>query len=121
MMSREFLKRIGVFGVILGLTASPLAFTEEKEDKDGNYSQSDKTTMEDDNATGGAAGEAQKGDTDWEEQKDQEDNALGADNGDGAEVASDPNDAGGAGIKGQEGTQSGEEPDPEEEADTQTQ
>ncbi|WP_139232990.1 hypothetical protein [Halomonas korlensis] len=124
MMSREFLKRIGVVGVILGLAASPLAFADDsakKEGKEGNYSKADKTTMEDSNATGGAGEEAQQGDSDWKEQQGQEGSAPEGENDNGAAVTSDPNVAGGAGIEGKQGTQSGDEPEPEEEAGTQTQ
>lgn len=116
MMSREFLKRIGVLGVMVSLAAAPLAFADDrdKEEKDNGYGQADEATME-----GGNAGE--EGETEWEEDEDPADAAPGAevDNGDG--VASDPSEAGGVGVEGQEGTQAGDEPDLEEEDDTQTQ
>ena len=96
MMSRELLTRIGVFTVALGLTAAPLAFADshEKEEMNGEHGQSDQTTMQNDATT---------------------------DNGnDTGDVSNEPTEAGGAGIEGQDGTQSGEEPTPEEESDTQT-
>lgn len=109
MMSRELLTRIGVFTVALGLTAAPLAFADshEKEGMNGEYGQSDQTTMQDDATNSTANGTAN-------------DTASDAAN-DSDEVSNDPTEAGGAGIEGQAGTQSGEEPTPEDEADTQTQ
>lgn len=94
MMSREFLTRIGVMVVALGLTAAPLAFADshEKEEMNGEHGHSEQATTQNDTAT---------------------DNSEAA--------SSDPTEAGGAGVEAQDGTQAGEEPSPEEEADTQTQ
>ena len=94
MMSREFLTRIGVMVVALGLTAAPLAFadSQEKEDMHGEHGQSEQATTQNDTAT------------------------------DTSEAgSSDQTEAGAAGMEAQDGTQAGEEPNPEEEADTQTQ
>ncbi len=104
MMSREFLTRIGVMAIALGLTAAPLAFADshEKEEMNGEHGQSEQstthgtTTDSDETATTGSDTTTDSSDT-----------------------ATDS--AGGAGIEAQEGTQAGEEPDPEEETDTQTQ
>ena len=104
MMSREFLTRIGVMAIALGLTAAPLAFADshEKEEMNGEHGQSEQTT------THGTA-------TDSDETA-----TPGSDTTtDSSDTATDS--AGGAGIEAQEGTQAGEEPDPEEETDTQTQ
>src|SRR5690554_6750673 len=104
MMSREFLTRIGVMAIALGLTAAPLAFADshEKEEMNGEHGQSEQTT------THGTA-------TDSDETA-----TPGSDTtSDSSDTATDS--AGGAGIEAQEGTQAGEEPDPEEETDTQTQ
>lgn len=94
MMSREFLTRIGVITVALGLTAAPLAFADNqaKEDTNGEHGQSEQATTQNNTAT---------------------------DNGEA--VSSEPSEAGGAGMEAQDGTQAGEEPLPEEESDTQTQ
>lgn len=123
MMSREFLKRMGVFGVVLGLTVAPLSFADDrdKEDKNGDYGQSGESTMQDGAATGAAGGETQQGDADWEEgQDDATSGTANGDNGNGDGTASNPTDAGGVGIEGHEGTQAGDEPDPENETDTDT-
>lgn len=104
MMSREFLTRIGVMAIALGLTAAPLAFADshEKEEMNGEHGQSEQST------THGTA-------TDSDETA-----TPGSDTTtDSSDTATDS--AGGAGIEAQEGTQAGEEPDPEEETDTQTQ
>ena len=111
MMSREFLTRIGVMAIALGLTAAPLAFADshEKEEMNGEHGQSEQTTTHgtttdsDETATTGSDTTTDSSDTTT----------------DSSDTATDS--AGGAGIEAQEGTQAGEEPDPEEETDTQTQ
>lgn len=108
MMSREFLTRIGVMAIALGLTAAPLAFADshEKEEMNGEHGQSEQSTTHgtatdsDETATPGSDTTTDSSDT---------------------ATDSDLTEAGGAGIEAQEGTQAGEEPDPEEETDTQTQ
>lgn len=105
MMSREFLTRIGIMAIALGLTAAPLAFadSQEKEEMNGEHGQSEHTTTQD-TAT----------DSD-------ETATTGSDTSNDAATDSEQTEAGGAGIEAQDGTQAGEEPNPEEEAETQTQ
>jgi len=106
MMSREFLTRIGVMVVALGLTAAPLAFadSQEKEDTHGEHGQSEQATTPNDTATDASETTGTSDATGTSETE-----------------SNDQTEAGGVGIEGQEGTQAGEEPLPEEESDAQTQ
>lgn len=97
MTSREFLTRIGVLAVALGLTAAPLAFADNQAKEDAN-DQSEQATTQNDTATDSSE-------------------ATGT----SETESNDQTEAGGAGMEGQEGTQAGEEPLPEEESDAQTQ
>jgi len=104
--------------IALGLTAAPLAFADshEKEEMNGEHGQSEQstthgtTTDSDETATPGSDTTTDSSDT----TTDSSDTTT-----DSSDTATDS--AGGAGIEAQEGTQAGEEPDPEEETDTQTQ
>ena len=119
MMSREFLTRIGVIAIALGLTAAPLAFADshEKEEMNGEHGQSEQTT------THGTATDSDETGSDTitgSNDAATDSSGMTTDSSDTA-TDSDQTEAGGAGIEAQEGTQAGEEPDPEEETDTQTQ
>ncbi len=98
-MSREFLKRIGIVGVVLGLTASPLAFAEDTEKEEA----SDTTGQE----------------AEWEEEEHQGEGSKGTD--DSTRVSPDPDEAGAPAVEASEGTQAGDEPDPAEGNDADTQ
>ncbi|MFC3286345.1 hypothetical protein [Litchfieldella rifensis] len=93
MMSREFLKRIGVVGVVLGLTASPLAFAEDTEKEEAI----DTTTGQE---------------TKWEEEEHQGEGGKGTD--DSTRVDPAPDEAGAPAVESSEGTQAGDERDPAE-------
>ena len=119
MMSREFLTRIGVMAIALGLTAAPLAFadSQEKEEMNGEHGQSEHTTTQD---TATDSDETATTGSDTSNDAATDSSGMTTDSSDTA-TDSDQTEAGGAGIEAQDGTQAGEEPNPEEEADTQTQ
>ena len=122
MTSREFLTKIGVLAVALGLTAAPLAFADNQAKKEDANGQSEQATTQHDTAndTSEATGSSDAmGSSDATGSSD----AAGSSDATGTSEteSNDRTEAGGVGIEGQEGTQAGEEPLPEEESDTQTQ
>lgn len=122
MMSREFLTRIGIMAIALGLTAAPLAFadSQEKEEMNGEHGQSEHTTTQD-TATDSDETATTGSDTTTDSNDAATDSSgMTTDSSDTA-TDSEQTEAGGAGIEAQDGTQAGEEPNPEEEAETQTQ
>ena len=122
MTSREFLTKIGVLAVALGLTAAPLAFADNQAKKEDANGQSEQATTQHDTAndTSEATGSSDAmGSSDATGSSD----AAGSSDATGTSEteSNDRTEAGGVGIEGQEGTQAGEEPLPEEESDAQTQ
>ena len=122
MTSREFLTKIGVLAVALGLTAAPLAFADNQAKKEDANGQSEQATTQHDTAndTNEATGSSDAmGSSDATGSSD----AAGSSDATGTSEteSNDRTEAGGVGIEGQEGTQAGEEPLPEEESDAQTQ
>ena len=128
MTSREFLTKVGVLAVALGLTAAPLAFADNQAKKEDANGQSEQATTQHDTAndTSEATGSSDAmGSSDATGSSDAagSSDATGTSDTTGTSEteSNDRTEAGGVGIEGQEGTQAGEEPLPEEESDAQTQ
>ncbi|WP_104204541.1 hypothetical protein [Billgrantia saliphila] len=123
MLSRDALKRIGVLGVTMGLVASPFAWSAGNDkEADATGEQGGTSTMtEGASGTAGSSGSAGAGSagtnadqgTEWEEEKEKEgEMESGSTDGGSGEVSNDPIEAGAPGVEGGQGTQGGEEPEP---------
>ena len=122
MTSREFLTKVGVLAVALGLTAAPLAFADNQAKKDDVNGQSEQATTQHDTATGTSEATGSSDAMGSSDATGSSDAAGSSDaTGTSETESNDRTEAGGVGIEGQEGTQAGEEPLPEEESDAQTQ